>query len=373
MTPSTSSKSTTKTGKISTYNPAFQQNLIDHGIYPNGYQYLDDRVSVRPDNWVEIQEMIIQPRLSLSSSQFSDGAFIEFIRETDRALTEKTVLRKPLSTLVGNADIPSQDDLPFGNLAPLTDGTIANAKPDYYEGARPEQLDRRIRNQLGPYVVPSTNHSAPIVPTFFTQGKGPNGSRAVAKRQSCYEGAMGARAIQRLQSYERPEPVYDNNAYTITSTFDGEHLHMYATHSTQPTNPEDPPEYHMNQLRSFAMTDTAESFRQGATAYRNGRDWAKKKRDEFIEAANGRVTSLPQNMSFESSDYSEPSTSTNRAAALESDTSANKFTLDHETITRRSSKRPKGGQPERNDREYRSADATDLSGEGDSQNIDRQR
>jgi hypothetical protein len=160
--------------------------------------------------------------------------------------------------------------------------------------------------------------------------------------------------MQRLQSYEQPEPVYDNNAYTITSSFDGEHFHMYTTHPTKPTNPRGRPEYHMNQLRSFAMTGSAESFRQGATVYRNGRDWTKKKRDEFIEAANRRVTSLPQNMSFKSSDYSEPSTSTNRAAALESDTSANKLALDHETITRRSSKRPKGGQPERNDREYRS-------------------
>jgi hypothetical protein len=169
----------------------------------------------------------------------------------------------------------------------------------------------------------------------------------VAKRQALQDGGVGARAMQHLQSYGQPEPVYDNNAYTITSTFDGEQLLMYTTHPTQPADPGEQPEYHMNQLRGWTLTDGPETFRQGATAYRNGRDWAKEKRDEFIEAANGRVTSPPQDMSFESSGYSEPSTSTNRATALESDTSADELALDEGLMTRRSGKRLKRGERER--------------------------
>lgn len=37
------------------------------------------------------------------------------------------------------------------------------------------------------------------------------------------------------------------------------------------------------------MTGNAETFRQGATAYRNARDWAKKQRDEAIRRANEKV------------------------------------------------------------------------------------
>ncbi|ERF73248.1 hypothetical protein EPUS_03080 [Endocarpon pusillum Z07020] len=37
------------------------------------------------------------------------------------------------------------------------------------------------------------------------------------------------------------------------------------------------------------MTDTVDTFRQGATAYRNARDWAKEQRDEAIKRANKRV------------------------------------------------------------------------------------
>jgi hypothetical protein len=37
------------------------------------------------------------------------------------------------------------------------------------------------------------------------------------------------------------------------------------------------------------MADTAETFRQGATYYRNARDWAKEQRDEAITRANERA------------------------------------------------------------------------------------
>jgi hypothetical protein len=119
------SESAPKPKKITACDRAFQQHLIDHGVYPKGYESLDDRGSVRPHNWEEIQEMMIQPRRSPSPSQLSDGTFAQFTREVDRALTEKTAVRKPLSTLLGNADIPSQDGLIFETLAPLTTAPLS--------------------------------------------------------------------------------------------------------------------------------------------------------------------------------------------------------------------------------------------------------
>jgi hypothetical protein len=244
----------------------------------------------------------------------------------------------------------------FANLVPLTDGTIVNAQPDFYYGARPDQLDPHIQKELKSYIVPSVNDRAPMLPNNFLEVKGPDGSAAVAKRQACYDGVLGARAMYELQSYGLPEPVYDNNAYTLASTYHGGTgtLQIYTTHPTQPAKPGGRPEYHMNQAEAFAMTRNVEIFRQGATAYRNARNWAKEKRDEFIETANGRVTSLPQDISFESSGYSELSTSTNMATALESDTSADELALDYETTTsQRSDKRLKRGETEGNYGEYR--------------------
>ena len=155
-----------------------------------------------------------------------------------------------------------------------------------YYGARPEQLDRQVRDELSGQIIPSTQYDLPITPNFFLAAKGPDGSLAVAGRQACYDGALGARGIQQLQSYGEGKQVFDKNAYTITSTYHGGQLKIYTSHPKEPSDPGARPEYFMTQLRSFAMTDTTETFRQGATAFRNARDWTKEKRNEFVKSAN---------------------------------------------------------------------------------------
>ncbi len=45
----------------------------------------------------------------------------------------------------------------------------------------------------------------------------------------------------------------------------------------------------MTPLRSFSMTDAAETFREGASAFRNSRDCAKAQRDQFIATANATI------------------------------------------------------------------------------------
>lgn len=101
--------------------------------------------------------------------------------------------------------------------------------------------------------------------------KGPDGSFVAAERQASYDGALGARGMHSLQSYGQDGPIYDN-AYAITSIYYGGTLKMYTSHPTQPSTPRGRPEYHMTQLRSFAITDSTKAFQEGATAYRNLRD-----------------------------------------------------------------------------------------------------
>lgn len=336
--PSSSAKSS---GRTSAYNPGFEQNLIRHGVYPNGYKHLDNRASVQPDNWEAIQQRLAQPRASLSPSRFSEGAFHVYQGKADGALDEADVMANAFPILQGETELPSAFRRTFQNLEPLTDGTIVDAEPDHYVGARPEQLDTSIHEKLGPFVVPSKHTAAPIVPNNSTEAKGPSGTRTVLKLQACYDGAIGARAVQCLQSFGEPKPVYDNNAYTITSTFDGELLSMYTTHPTAPTNSRGRPEYHMNRLGSFALVGTPDVFRQGATAYRNARDWTKERRDEFINTANERARASRQETSVDSSGYSDPSTPTHMAAAPESETSADEVAADVVTETHRSKKRVK--------------------------------
>jgi hypothetical protein len=170
--------------------------------------------------------------------------------DTD-APKEKQVTTSVIPIIEGN----SQDarcvsgGIPFTNLDPLTDGTLVPGNPDIYYGARPEQLNRRVRDDLSGGSIPSTQDDLPILPNFFLAVKGPDGSAAVAKRQASYDGALGARGMLSLQSYGQINPVYSNNAYTFTSTYHDGTLKIYTSHHTQPIGPGGQPEYYMHQIK----------------------------------------------------------------------------------------------------------------------------
>ncbi|KAI9675677.1 MAG: hypothetical protein M1817_001044 [Caeruleum heppii] len=282
---------TTTSRKSRAYDRNFQQNLIDGAVYPHGYRYPDGRRPMRPDNWKEINERLTLPRSSLSPSKFSEEAHEEFVQADTDARKEKQVTDSVIPIIEGKVEDAKcvAGGIPFTNLDHLTDGAIVPGNPDRYYGARPEQLNRQIRRDLNARITPSTQHDLPIAPNFFLATKGPNGTAAVARNQATYDGALGARGIHSLHSYAQGEPVFDNNAYTFSSIYNDGTLKMYTSHPAQPARPGDPPEYHMTQLKGWAMTSDPETFRKGAAAYRNARDWAKEQRDQAIRRANERA------------------------------------------------------------------------------------
>jgi hypothetical protein len=289
--PAEASTATTRGRRTSAYDNCFGQHLIDHGIYPDRYDYPDSDITPEPSNLEEIQARLMAKRPSLSPSLFPDAAFRDFKRADGRVVTEGMVMSTVLPIIRGSADIPCAESLLFNGLDPLTDGTIVAAKPDFYDGSPLEVINIRIREDSGYLTVPSaSNQRAPALPNFFTEAKTPNGAIDVARRQACYDGALGARAMQGMQSYAQDEPVFDNKAYTITSTYYDGTLKIFAVHLTLSTD--NSTNHHMTPLRSFAMTDTAETFRQGASAYRNAREWAQEQRDTFIAIANKRAIQL---------------------------------------------------------------------------------
>ena len=219
-------------------------------------------------------------------------------------------MSKVFPIIAGTADIPSQENLRFTNLEDLTDGSITDAQPDHYDGIRPEYLDKRVREELGPYIVPSTNTAAPCLPNFFSEGKGQDGPAAVNKLQACYDGALGERAIHKILSYNDPEAVQYTIAHTNTSTYHGGTLRIYSMHANQSSNPKHQIEYQMTLLRGWDMIDSPENFREGATALRNARDWAKEKREELIAMANSKsLDTDPSGLVSSTQSFVSPSSS----------------------------------------------------------------
>jgi hypothetical protein len=127
----------------------------------------------------------------------------------------------------------------------------------------------------------------------------------VAKRQACLDGALGARAMHKLQSYVAGKPVFDNKTLSITSTYHAGNLNMYATHVT-PTGPGGSPEYHMSQLGGWNAIGDHGTCRRGMGSLRNGRVHTQEKRDRLIAAANERARSTYAELStLESSNYDD--------------------------------------------------------------------
>jgi hypothetical protein len=97
--------------------------------------------------------------------------------------------------------IYSGENILFNNLQTLTDERTVDAKPDFYDGAHPDQLSPHLREELADFLVPSRLSRIPILPNFFVETKGSDGSFLVIKRQACYGGALGARGMERLRTY----------------------------------------------------------------------------------------------------------------------------------------------------------------------------
>ncbi len=233
------------------YDRAFQQNLIDGGIYPDGYEYANGRVPPLPGNWEEINERLGHPRPSLSTSKFSDAEFRKFRRANAKAFKEKQITTSVIPIIEGEPGDPTcvSGSVTFTNFDHLTDGTLKPGNPDLYYGARPERIERQIRTQLSTQIQLTTQEDSQIMPNFFLAAKGPNGTGAVVKRQAYYDGALGARGMHSLQSYAQDELHYDGNAYTLTSSYSDGQLKMYTSHPVRHTDPSSRSEYVITQLK----------------------------------------------------------------------------------------------------------------------------
>ncbi|EAA35960.2 hypothetical protein GE21DRAFT_33 [Neurospora crassa] len=277
----------TSSARCGPYDHAFQAHLLNFDVYLHP-QRVRQRLPA-PDNLDEIRRALAQgPRRSLSPSRSLHTEFEEFELAHACATNERMVTEHVIPKIQGKiGDIRCMGmEVPFNNLDHLTDGSIADAKPDYYYGALLEQLDERVRTELAGSIIPSTQLEQPILPNFFLEVKGPVGSEVIVQRQACYNGALGARGMQHLISYGASELVYDNKAYTLTCTYQTGTLKMYTAHVMPPAKSGGRSRYVTTLVTGYSLEGGPDMYRAALTAYRNGRDWAERQRNEAIEHAN---------------------------------------------------------------------------------------
>lgn len=273
---------------------AFQQHMIDHRIFPDGYVFPDGHPVPQPSNFIEITDIIEQAN---HPSTFTAADHKKLIQEIKSAKNEARIAKYILPIIEGDSDRRlCGEQVIFQNLRPLTDGALAIATPDLFYGAIPELLDRRIRDLLGEWIMPSTQEDLPLLPNFFLTAKASNAVSVVADRQALYNAALGERGIIKLRRFlygEDEKQVYDNAAHTITCIYFRGVIEFYAIHVPRPS---DDPAHEA----AFVMTRVGRALLDGRLAhaqeailgFRSLRDWSAKQRDGLIRLANERIAAL---------------------------------------------------------------------------------
>lgn len=273
-----------------------EQDPHDHGIYSN-----DDYIP-KPHNWEELLWMIRQPR-NFPVDKVEYQAFEKLASEV---FNKNEAMTRILPLIQGNYSVYTSGGHLFLNIENLTDNDISKASPDIYDGADPEDVDQRMLTELDTFIKPLKDKKTPVVPSFFFDFKDPDSELPANERQDFLAGSIGARAIQKVRSFEEddPEIVYDKDAYTITVTYSmGGSLSLYAHAPIQSSsNPNGSPslKYGTTLIKKYAMRDSLEEFRGGITAFRNAREWTMEKRDDFIALASERMENMADTLVMDS-------------------------------------------------------------------------
>lgn len=288
------------------------QHLLDYGLRLKVARKVDER----PSNWEEIWDRLRVSHRSLSRKNFTADDFAKFDLQSFNAVDEDKTLKSVIPIIIGkSADIPHEERISFSNLQDLTDGFLPKAKPCFYDGSEPSEIDQRIKKKIGPYILPvkaddrndennngiagevEKKTAAPCLPNFFMEVLGADGEGRVGRRLAFYHGLLGARGVHELRSLINQKNLLDNRAYTITSVYHnhrkGSSLTLYTVHpflireqSEDPLHKTERLGYRLSQLGRFEMLDAQENLQAGACALRNARDWAAEQREKLVEKAN---------------------------------------------------------------------------------------
>lgn len=279
-TGSTDESADASSRRSSAYDADFEQKLVDNKIY------ITDFGRPEPINMEEIRQRLARRRQSLDPSCFTDSDFSAFREAHRRAKDEPEVMKNVFPLICGSTDIMNKKDIHFTQLESMTKEATVKARPDFCDGACLETINKRVREDLRKYVVPSKYPDYPAAPNLFSEAKGPRGITEVANRQIGYDGAHGVRAMHKLQSYKQ-QPIYDNKAYTLGSTYVHGSLIIYAFHLSQANSGEI--EYNMTMVGGWCLLGDPDTCRKGFTWFRNARDLAEEWRDELIATANQKA------------------------------------------------------------------------------------
>lgn len=81
------------------------------------------------------------------------------------------MLQRTMTHITGSDEhFRTEADVEFNHIKPFNPN-LAAAKPDSCDGVHISKVHKKVRDQLGPLIIPSTNSTYPIAPNFFLEAK----------------------------------------------------------------------------------------------------------------------------------------------------------------------------------------------------------
>jgi len=288
------SSSSTSSNTTSPYTLNFEKKLLENGIT----QHDPTNAPANVGNWKERMEHKL-PKKLLSNLE---ARFLEFQKTSAAADKEPQVMSfvYPFFRESARKDQlhGAQQNGPCKNWEPLIPppseadedkSTLVTPQPDLWDGIPPHKY-KKLRKKIPQWIIPARTRS-PSLPNFFGEFKSPSGTAGRAQRQACYDGALGARGMHKVQNIGREEgkEKYDKNAYTISFTYGSGSLTAYLHFLTPPKFPGDDIPYNMIMIGGWHLSGSLQGFLAGITAFRNARDMAAELRVQFANRAMRRL------------------------------------------------------------------------------------
>jgi hypothetical protein len=279
-----------KTRKSTTgpYDPNYEEELHKHNIWlirrPRNYELPQNHHDIMSRHRAERPD---DPRGPVITTH---DAFLE--RNENANSSQEALFQQVFPIIWGTLDleVACAYNRPFTRMR-FAENQLKDAKPDYFEGIKPTQIEPEVKENLSEMIIPNIVSALtdPAAPNFFLELKTERLRASVVQMQAVIDGVLGARCMHSLQNYRVETPLYDGNAYTFSVSYFRHELRLYAIQIKSPSMNSSRPRYEAIQLDWFSMEDE-EKYLPAINAYRNLRDLAEEYRKKFVEDANSRVS-----------------------------------------------------------------------------------
>ena len=279
------------------YTNNFQQIMMDADIkIPDNNA--DDEV---PSNLATIKARLKRRRPSLQDDAFNRGKFQNFNSVHNNCKTEKEVIDNVLPLIAGTLMNKNNFNQGFDAIGPVRPElkNVVKLQPNYYDGESPASIDETVYKLLSTKIVPHTRKFEDVpadnVPNFFNEIKGAEAKGSIARLQAMHDGVIGVNAIEALRDYVTDGPKKDDQAQTMTATYEpaDQQLIIYAHWRVLTPGSKYLYGYRMCRVARLHL-DEYEDFVKGLTFFRNGRELAKEFREARINEANEKAERMRQ-------------------------------------------------------------------------------